>query len=310
MIEFYKSAGDKLQALPEYEEGCWINMVAPRSDELIFCEEVLGVPKDFLNAALDLEERSRIESEDGVTLIVVDVPVVEMDVKSYMYSTIPFAIIHTHECLITMCLEELPLVSDFTDGRVRNVSTDKHTRMIFQMLYRNSTRFLMYLRQIDKASDRTHTELQKSYRNKELLQMMSLEKSLVYFSTSLKGNEVVLEKLVKVNYIKKFPEDTDLLEDVIVENRQAIEMCSIYRDILSGTMDAYASLISNNLNIVMKFMAAVTIVLAIPTLVTSAWGANVTVPWENNPMGFWYMLGLALLGTIVAVIFLWRRKMF
>lgn len=310
MMEYYKSGQEGLQTLSEFEEGCWLNLTAPRAEEILFCEEVLGIPQDFLHAALDQEERSRIESEDGVTLIVVDVPVVELDVAAYMYSTLPFAIIHTPRCLVTVSLVELPLISDFTDGRVRNTNTNKPTRLIFQMLYRNSTRFLMYLRQIDKASDRLHAEMQKSYRNKELLQMMALEKSLVYFSTSLKSNEMVLEKLVKVNYVRKYPEDTDLLEDVIVENRQAIEMCSIYRDILSGTMDAYASIISNNLNIVMKFMAAVTIVIAVPTLITSAWGANVPVPWERNPLGFWFVAGLATICTGIAVFFLWRKKMF
>jgi magnesium transporter len=154
------------------------------------------------------------------------------------------------------------------------------------------------------------TELHKSMKNRELLQMMRLSKSLVYFSTSLTGNEIVLEKLLKTTSIRKYPDDTELLEDVIIENKQAIEMCNIYRDILSGTMDAFASIISNNLNIVMKLLASITIVLSIPTIVSSFFGMNTGVPWEGNPMGFWYALSVAVGLSVTVIIILWRKKMF
>ncbi|MFR1759441.1 MAG: magnesium transporter CorA family protein, partial [Christensenellaceae bacterium] len=164
---------------------------------------------------------------------------------------------------------------------------------------------------IDHASNRVQAELQRSYRNKELLQMMTLEKSLVYFSTSLMSNEAVLERLVKVSYIKKYPDDEELLDDVIIENKQAIEMCAIFRDILSGTMDAYASIISNNLNIVMKLLASVTIVISLPTLVTGAFGMNVEgIPFAGHPLGFWIVMGIALGISVVSGIVMWRKKMF
>jgi len=170
------------------------------------------------------------------------------------------------------------------------------------MLYRNASLFLFYLRQVDKASTRVENELHISMKNKELIQMLGLEKSLVYFSTSLKSNELVLEKLLRMDFVKDFPEDTDLLEDVIVENKQAMEMSGIYRDILSGTMDAFASVISNNLNIVMKLLASVTIILTVPTIVSSLWGMNVPVPFEGSPFGFWIVLGVAGLATLGAIL--------
>jgi magnesium transporter len=170
--------------------------------------------------------------------------------------------------------------------------------------------YLRYLRNIDKSTNALNSEMQKSYKNKELFNLMALEKSLVYFSTSLKGNEIVLEKLMKVNFIKKYHDDEELLDDVIIENKQAIEMCSIYRDILSGMMDAYASIISNNLSIVMKFLATITIVISLPTLITSAWGMNVNVPWGESTWGFVFVGSIAVGLTVLAAIWLWRKKMF
>ena len=169
---------------------------------------------------------------------------------------------------------------------------------------------LAYLKQIDKASMFVQTRLEASMRNQELLQMMKLEKSLVYFSTSLKGNEMVLEKMLRMDMLRKYPDDSDLLEDVIIENKQAMEMCAIYRDIMSGTMDAFASIISNNLNVVMKVLTSLTVVLSIPTLFASLWGMNVGVPFENAPFGFWMVLGISVVASVAAFVLLWRKKMF
>ena len=211
---------------------------------------------------------------------------------------------------MTVCLRENALARAFMEGLVKGCSTKKFKRLALQMLYRNASLFLFYLRQVDKASTRVENELHISMKNKELIQMLGLEKSLVYFSTSLKGNEIVLEKLLRMDFVKDYPEDTDLLEDVIIENKQAMEMSSIYRDILSGTMDAFASVISNNLNIVMKLLAAVTIILTVPTIVSSLWGMNVPVPFEHNPFGFWIALGIAGLATFGAFLLARHKKWF
>lgn len=312
MLQIIKTYPEGQRQLDRIEEGCWINLSCPTAEELARVERETGVLGEFLRAALDEEERSRIEWDEDTeqVLILVDIPRVEKEGGSFVYTTLPFALIHLKDYLITVSLAESSLVRSFQEGVVRGFYTNKKTRFIYQLLYHNASRYLHYLRQIDKASDRVHEELQKSYRNRELLQLMALEKSLVYFSTSLKANEMVLEKLIKVNFIQKYPDDQDLLEDVIIENKQAIEMCSIYRDILTGMMDAYASIISNNLSIVMKFLAAITIVISLPTLVTSAWGMNVRMPWGEHPWGFAIVSGLSVAIAIAAGLIMWRKKMF
>jgi magnesium transporter len=240
----------------------------------------------------------------------VDVPYVETEEKGYSYSTIPMGIIMVDDVIITVTSRESTLINDFTEERVRGFWTFKRTRFILQMLNRNANRFLGYLKQIDKASTFVQKRLQESLRNRELFQMMQLEKSLVYFSTSLKGNEIVLEKMMRMDLLRKYPEDAELLEDVIIENKQAIEMCNIYRDIMSGTMDAYASIISNNLNIVMKVLTSLTVLLAVPTLFASLWGMNTGVPFQGNILGFWIVLGVSTVITVIVFFLLRWRKMF
>jgi len=298
-------------ALAEQEKilpGAWVHLCAPTPEELARVATSLSLEKDVLAAALDEEERSRLEVEDTHTLVLVDTPTVEQQGPSFVYNTLPFGIILTRDNIVTVCLREVALPRAFTEGMVKGISTRKKNRMTLQLLYRNATLFLFYLRQVDKNSTRVENELHISMKNKELIQMLGLEKSLVYFSTALKSNEIVLEKMLRLDFVRDWPEDTELLEDVIVENKQAIEMCNIYRDILSGTMDAFASVISNNLNIVMKLLAAVTIVLTIPSLVFGLWGANVAVPFAGHPFGFWILIGIALAMTAAAVLVMRRKK--
>ena len=291
----------------EMQPGCWIALTNPTASEIIDIADAYQIDPDHLRAPLDEEERSRIEVEDDYTLILVDIPSIEERNGKDWFVTIPLAIITTKDVLITVCLEETPVLTSFMDGRVRDFHTFMKTRFILQILYKNATQFLQYLRIIDKKSEVIERKLHQSQKNEELIELLELEKSLVYFTTSLRSNEVVLEKLLRIEKIKKYPEDTDLLEDVIVENKQAIEMANIYSGILSGTMDAFASVISNNLNIVMKFLATVTIVLSIPTMIASFYGMNVNshgMPFADSPYGFAIVLGLTLLLSLfVAYIF-------
>ncbi len=196
----------------------------------------------------------------------------------------------------------------FVNRRVREFYTFKKTRFVFQILYRNAASYLRYLRIIDRKSDQIEEKLHISQKNSELIELLELEKSLVYFTTSLRSNEVVLEKLLRTERVKKYPEDEDLLEDVIIENKQAIEMANIYSGILSGMMDAFASVISNNLNIVMKFLATVTIVLSIPTMIASFFGMNFdNIPLGHSPFGFFTIIVLTLIiSGVVALLF--RKK--
>jgi magnesium transporter len=183
---------------------------------------------------------------------------------------------------------------------------------VLQILYRNASLYLQYLRVINKLSDKIEQKLHGSTENRELIELLELEKSLVYFTTSLRSNEVVLEKLLKTERVKKYPEDEDLLEDVIVENRQAIEMANIYSGILSGMMDAFASVISNNLNIVMKFLAVMTIVLSVPTIIFAAYGMNLApegMPLSGSPYGFLAVVLFSLVVSIAAAIYFTKKKM-
>ena len=245
MIKILKTQPDgALEELSTIEPGAWVHLLDPNEKELMEVQNALHVEPEFLRAALDEEETVRIETDEGQTLVVVDIPIVKPERNSFLYNTIPLAIILVGQNIVTVCLEETSILEDFWNGRVRGFDTCKRSRFLLQILYRNAGKYLQYLRQIDKAQTQVENALHQSMKNRELIQMLKIEKSLVFFSTSLKANEVVLEKMMKFNLIKRYPDDVDLLEDVIIENKQAIEMGNIYRDILSGTMDAFASVIS------------------------------------------------------------------
>jgi magnesium transporter len=312
MLNIYKTINDEMVNLDHFEEGIWINLVNPDEEELSRIVNALPIDNEFLRAALDEEERARIEHDNDQFLILVDVPVIDKDGNSNLYSTIPLGIILLKETIVTVCLKENTIIKDFEKKRVKSFLTQFKTRFVFQILYRNAVQYLQYLKYIDKASSRIERDLHKSMKNKELIQLLKLEKSLVYFSTSLKSNEVVLEKLLKHDGIKKYPDDTDLLEDVIIENKQAIEMSNIYSSILTGIMGAYASVISNNVSIVMKFLASVTIVMAIPTMVASFFGMNVQLPLglAEYRHAFVLVLGIASALSIISAAILARKKMF
>lgn len=314
MIQIYKSESEsncKLKTLDTIENGSWINIVAPSDEELILISKKTGVNLDLLKSALDDEETSRIEIEDDALLVIVDIPFTEMEDNSLTYDTYPLSIIHTEKQIITVCLKNSKILTDFANQKVKSFYTFKKSRFILQILNRISTYYLIYLRQIDKKSLMIEKRLHKSMKNRELIQLHSLEKSLVYFSTSLKANEITLEKMLKLELMQKYEEDKDVLEDVIIENKQAIEMTEIYSNILASTMDFFAPVISNNLNIVMKVLASVTILLAIPTIVSGIYGMNIDyLPFSNGPHSFAIVMTIiAGIATLVAFI-LYKKDMF
>ncbi|MBQ3378903.1 MAG: magnesium transporter CorA family protein [Clostridia bacterium] len=309
MISIYRTESDVTKEIDTIQPGSWVKLVAPTEEEMQFVSEKLGIELDFLKAATDEEERARLEIEEEATLILVDTPVVAEEQGLELHNAIPLGIIYTPSNIVTVCLRDVEILSQFHTTRVLRYSTKKKNRFVLQILYKNAAKFLFYLKQIDKSSTRVERELHKSMKNEELIQMLKLEKSLVYFSTSIKSNEVVMEKLLRMAFIKEYPDDLDLLEDVIIENKQAMEMCAIYRDILSGTMDAFASVISNNLNIVMKVLTSLTIIISVPTLIASLWGMNVHVPFAQSPGGFWIVLAISLACSLVAVVLLNIKKL-
>jgi magnesium transporter len=300
MLQIYRTIDEggkpRITTADRFGPGIWVSMVAPTPEEIAQVTETLAIPSDYVRAALDEEERPRIDTENGCSLIVIDIPIPDTR-ETILYTTIPLGIIVTGDTIITVCLTENAIVDDFVTGRVRGFYTFKKTRFVLQILFRNASYFLQYLRQIERISDRLGAELHKSLRNRELIQLMNLKKSLVYFSTSLRSNALVLDKILKFQPLRMYPDDTDLLEDVIIENRQAIEMANIYSTILTETMDAFASIISNNFNGILKFLTAVTIILAVPTMIASFFGMNVPVPLENAPAGF---LGIILASLVIS----------
>ena len=312
MIFYYKTEDRKLKELDSACPGSWIHLYDPTPEEVELISTKYDIEHDFLTAALDEEETPHTDKEDDQTLIIVDIPVVEPEGTSFLYNSMPLGIIVREDMVITVCLEETTIIEDFMENRVKNFDTCKKTRFVLQLLYKSSTKYLQYLRQIDKSTTLIENAMHKNLKNRELqgtLKMLKLEKSLVFFSTSLKSNEIVLEKLTKTSILKRYPEDTDLLEDVIIENKQAIEMASIYRDILKSTMATFSSIMSNNLNNVMKLLTSITIIIAVPTLIASFWGMNVPVPFEKAPWGFGIMFGLSMVFALVTVFILWRKKM-
>lgn len=248
MLKYYKTVENTIVELDTMEPGCWVSAVAPTETEISSLQEELNIDRDFIRSALDEEETSRIESDDGQTLIVLDYPVAEKvqdKDDTISYYTMPMGIIITDSHVVTVCLKENIIIDEFTKGIVKGIQTQFKTRFVFHMLLRIAGKYLLYLKQIDKLSNYVEQQLHKSMKNKELIQLLGLEKSLVYFSTSLKSTETVLEKILRGRVIKLYEEDQELLEDVLIEVKQAIEMSNIYSNILSGTMDAFASVISN-----------------------------------------------------------------
>lgn len=314
MLEIFRTNPDTNEMIKQdsFEKGCWINLTQPTADELQYVETSLGILPNFLRDPLDEEEQPRIDVEEDQTLIIVDTPFIFTETDDKVYETIPLGILVTDEYIITISSKDNIVTDYFRRGKVKGVYTYKKTRLTFQLLFRISKDFLRYLRYIDKKTDEVKLSLQKSMKNKEIFELLKLQSSLVYFTTSLKANETVLDKLLKGRHIKMYEEDQDLLEDVIIENKQALEMAGIYSSILGGMMDAYASVISNNLNIVMKFLTTVTIVLTIPSILTGLFGMNVVLPFgmETNPSSFLIISVISIALMLAAVFFFSKRKMF
>lgn len=305
-MSFYKTINNAIVKVDTITEGCWVNVVSPTVEEINFLTNELNIDSDFVNAALDEEESSRIENEDDQTLIIIDTPLAMTESNNTLvYTTMPIGIIVTRTNIVTVCLNETSAITDISDGFVKNIQTSMKTRFLLTLLLRIAQSFLIRLKHINKMSSHMENQLHKSMKNKELIQLLGLEKSLVYFSTSLKANEITLEKILRGRVIKLYEDDHELLEDVLIEFKQAIEMSNIYSSILSGTMDAFASIISNNLSIVMKVLTIITTLMAIPTMIFSFYGMNVDFGWLPE---WWMILSLSLVLVAVSGFLLWRKK--
>lgn len=298
MITYYKTLNNRVKKIKQYEENCWINCITPDEDEIESLIDNFNIDPEFLKAALDAEESSHIDSEDGNTLIIIDVPIVQKTERNISYQTMPLGIMITSKNVITISLRENTVIGEISDGVVKNINTELSAQFVLNIILRTAYKYLQYLKQIDKISDHAEKELRRSMKNKELMQFLEVEKSLVYFSSSLKSNEATLKKIMRGRIIKLYEEDQDLLEDVLIEVRQAIEMSSIQMNIISSTMDAFASIISNNLNIVMKILASITLIFSIPTVISGFYGMNIGVhamPLDSYWWFPWVLSGVLML---------------
>lgn len=310
MITIYKSGPGGLEQISEFTDGCWVNAIDPTSDEI---ERLMsqGIPQDYITYPLDMDEQARTEREDdGKMLILIRIPFFQGENVDIPYITIPLGIILTDQMIITVCRRPNGLISEFTSGKVRNLSTGKRIRFVLQLLFQNAVKFLAFLRQINKMTEDVEDRLQQSMKNKEVLELLKYQKSLVYFATALKSNELLLERLQRTQLFRLYPDDEDLLEDVITENRQAIEMVNISSSILTSMMDAFASIISNNLNVVMKILASVTILVSLPAIITGFYGMNVHLPFQNMNEAWLLILGVILLMVGATIWIFFRRRWF
>ena len=314
MIKFYRTDDRKIHEEGGIVPGGWIDMVNPTVAEGELIAKRLQIDIQDLLAALDEEESSRVELEDGYTLILVDIPTIEIRHDKEAYTTIPLGIILTQDIIITICTEETPVLQAFVNGRVKEFSTKKKMRFVYQILLRTTNMYQAFLRVIDKR--RSEIEQRVSEENdtedRDLIHLHELESNLVYFATSLSANRVVLERLTRYERIEQYPEDKELLDDVIVENRQAIEMTNIYRDIIHGARELVSTILNNRLNNVMKFLTSITLVMAIPTVISGIYGMNVSAAWmplAKTPYGFTIICVAIAVICVVALVVLKKKKL-
>jgi len=309
MVKIYNTdiGTDKLEEVKEIKRGVWINMVNPSENEIKRVCKELNIEENFIRYPLDFEEQARIDVEDNMILFVIDVPIIEDIKDDISYTTMPLGVIIVgDDYFITVSLKRNKVIDAFEKNKVKSFYTYKKTRFLLQILYLNSSCYLENLKKINKEQEATVYLLQETMQNKDLIQLLNLQNSLIYITTSLKSNEIVMEKTLRGKILKMYEEDEDILEDAIIENKQAIEMSKTYSDILTSTMDAYSSIISNNLNGVMKVLTSLTVLISVPTLIASIWGMNVNLPFMANPNGFWILLGMSF--VIASVAFIWLKK--
>jgi magnesium transporter len=310
VITIYKRTEQGLETLTQPVNNSWVNVIDPTQEEIDLLIE-WGIPQNFVTYPLDMDERARTEREDdGSLLILLRIPFFQGIQADVPYISIPLGVITTSRLIVTVCRLQNDILQEFASGRARGLETGKRNRFILRLLLATATRYLNHLREINKILDIVEDRLQLSQRNRELLELLKYQKSLVYFATALKSNELVMERLQRWQFFRMYSEDEDLLEDVITENQQAIEMVNISTNILSSTMDAFASIISNNLNAVMKFLASATIVVNLPTIVYSFYGMNVDLPFEGFHYAYLIVLGISVTISLLVIYLFIRRDWF
>jgi len=307
LVIYRRTPGTDLEQIHEFAEGCWVSLVDPTPAEIEETHQKLAIPQDFITSSLDLGEIPRAEKEDGIHLIIIRVPVDVGKEADIPYTTVPLSIVMTDGVVLTSSKMRNPVVEEMASGRVRSLDTAKRNRFLLRVLLETGKQFLHYLSEINREVELLEDKLQMSLRNREVLELLKYQKSLTLFTTALRSDELVMARLQKGQLFQMYPEDEDLLEDVLTEIGQAIQMTDVSTGILSQMMDAFASIISNNLNVVMKFLASATIILALPTLIASIYGMNLNLPFQRHPQAFFITMGTAVLISLVVVVVFIRK---
>ena len=312
MLKIYRTDDRKIHEEETIGSGVWINMIAPDEAEVNRVSKELDIDVSDLKAALDEEETSRVELEDGYTLILIDLPIPETINEVEGYTTIPLGIVLTQETIITICTVETPVLQAFIDYKIKEFSTKKKMRFVYQILYRITTQYQAYLRLIDKKRTLIEENVGEGNEDDYIISLHTLESTLVYFATSLRANGAVLDRLTRYKRLEQYPDDKDLLDDVIVENKQAIEMANIYRDIINGTRDLLATIINNKLNNVMKYLTSITLVLGIPNIISGFYGMNVNgegMPFSTSVFGFKAIISAVIVICVITLLILRKKKL-
>lgn len=308
MLTIYKTTEQGLEQLETIANGSWVKVVDPTPEEI---QQLVawGIDADYINYSLDLDEMPRMERDEEYTFILIRIPHSQPE-SDIPYTTIPLGILIKGNMVVTICRYEKDMFKVLANGKYRLLKTGKRYRFALYIFLETATRYLAHLREINRITEGIEDQLQKSTRNREVLELLKYQKSLTYFATALRSNEVMMERVQRTQIFNYYEEDQDLLEDVLTENQQAIQMTSINTEILSSMMDAFASIISNNLNGVMKVLAALTIILNLPTIVAGFYGMNVKLPGEDHPLAFLTVFGIAIALTAIATFIFYKRDWF
>ena len=312
MMKIYRTQDKQLTRATDFTEGVWVCMTAPTQEEVREVAATLDIEPADLQAALDPEESARIALEDGYTVILVDIPVKPAGQEEGIYTTVPLGILLTQDLIITVCSVETAVLGDFAACRVRGFSTRKKMRFVYQILYRAATLYQQELRLIDRRRQSIEKNLTGALRDSDLMELHGLESSLVYFATSLRANLTVLDRLTRYKRLEQYPDDRELLDDVIVEIRQAIEMTGIYRDDIKGTRELFSSILDNRLNNAMKYLTSITLIMAVPTVISGLYGMNVNLdgmPFANSFWGFTIVCGIIVAVCLVSAWILHKKHM-
>jgi len=308
MLHIYKTTERGLEQLDTILNGAWINVVDPTPDEIQKLT-VLGVDIDYVNYSLDRDEMARMERDDEYTFILLRIPIHQPE-SDVPYTTVPMGIMILANNIVTICRYDSDIFKVLTNGKYRLLKTGKRYRLALYIFLETAARYLACLREINRTTDALEDQLQKSTRNREVLELLKYQKSLTYFATALRSNEVMMERVQRVHIFNHYEEDQDLLEDVLTENQQAIQMTNIATELLSAMMDAFASIISNNMNSIMKLLTALTIVVSMPTIVSSFFGMNVPIPYEGHPLAFVGIIAIAVVLTFATAYIFVKRDWF